>query len=136
MPLLAEALAQAARLLAELSAQPLPVAAQAEKAYQGFKDWQKQWQQVSRSAGALLPQQFSDSYQALVQQWREHCEPLLAQQQRQIRQLRSKLAEFKRLHAEGRFKVLFGLWKGIQQELVELDPAQLAQVEKDPAAVR
>ncbi|MFC0048727.1 DUF349 domain-containing protein [Rheinheimera tilapiae] len=131
LPLLAEALAQAARLLAELSAQPLPVAAQAEKAYQGFKDWQKHWQQVSRSAGALLPQQFSDSYQALVQQWREHCEPLLAQQQRQIRQLRSKLAEFKRLHAEGRFKVLFGLWKGIQQELTELNPEQLAQVEKD-----
>ena len=41
------------------------------------------------------------------------------------------LAEFKRLHAEGRFKVLFGLWKGIQQELTELSPEQLAQVEKD-----
>jgi hypothetical protein len=131
LPELSEALAQAARLLAELSAQPLPVAAQAEQAYQGFKDWQKQWQQVSRKAGALLPQQFSDSYQTLVQQWRDHCEPLLAQQQRLIRQLRSKLAEFKRLHDQGRFKVLFGLWKGIQQEFSTLSPAQAAQVEKD-----
>lgn len=131
LPALAEALAQAARLLAELSAQPLPVAAQAEQAYQGFKDWQKHWLQISRSCGALLPQQFADSYQTLVQQWREHCEPLLAQQQRQIRQLRSKLAEFKRLHGEGRFKVLFGLWKGIQQELAGLSPAQAVQLDKE-----
>ena len=131
IPQLAEALALAARLLAELSAQPLPTAAQTEQAYQGFKDWQKQWEKVSRSAGALLPAQFSDSYTAISQQWREHCEPLLAQQSKQIRQLRSKLAEFKRLHAEGRFKVLFGLWKGIQADLAELSPLQAAQLDKD-----
>lgn len=131
IPLLAEALAQAARLLAELSAQPLPDAAEAEEAYLGFKAWQKNWQQISRSAGALLPVQFSDSYTALAKQWQEHCEPLLAQQQKQLRQLRSKVAEFKRLHGEGRFKVLFGLWKGIQQDLALLSPAQQAQLEKD-----
>lgn len=131
IPQLAESLAQAARLLAELSAQPLPEAAQAEQAYQGFKLWQKNWQQVSRSAGALLPVQFSDSYAALATQWREHCEPLLAQQQKQLRQLRSKVAEFKRLHAEGRFKVMFGLWKGIQQDLAELSPVQQAQLDKE-----
>ncbi len=131
IPQLAESLAQAARLLAELSAQPLPEAAQAEQAYHGFKVWQKNWQQVSRSAGALLPEQFSDSYTALATQWREHCEPLLAQQQKQLRQLRSKVAEFKRLHGEGRFKVLFGLWKGIQQDLVQLNAAQQAQLDKE-----
>lgn len=131
IPLLAESLAQAARLLAELSAQPLPEAEHAEQAYQGFKVWQKSWQQASRSAGALLPAQFSDSYTALATQWREHCEPLLAQQQKQLRQLRSKIAEFKRLHGEGRFKVLFGLWKGIQQDLAQLSPAQQAQLEKE-----
>ena len=131
IPLLAEALAQAARLLAELSAQPLPDAAEAEEAYLGFKTWQKNWQQISRSAGSLLPVQFSDSYTALAKQWQEHCEPLLAQQQKQLRQLRSKVAEFKRLHGEGRFKVLFGLWKGIQQDLALLSPAQQAQLEKD-----
>ncbi len=131
IPQLAESLAQAARLLAELSAQPLPEAAQAEQAYQGFKVWQKNWLQVSRSAGALLPVQFSDSYTALATQWREHCEPLLAQQQKQLRQLRSKIAEFKRLHGEGRFKVLFGLWKGIQQDLAQLNAAQQAQLEKE-----
>jgi hypothetical protein len=131
IPQLAESLAQAARLLAELSAQPLPVPEQAEQAYQGFKLWQKNWQQISRSAGALLPAQFSDSYAALATQWREHCEPLLAQQQKQLRQLRSKVAEFKRLHAEGRFKVLFGLWKGIQQDLAELNPAQQSQLDKE-----
>lgn len=131
IPALAESLAQAARLLAELSAQPLPEAASAEEAYQGFKTWQKQWLQVSRKAGALLPAQFAESYSAIAQQWRDHCEPLLLQQQKQIRQLRSKLAEFKRLHSEGRFKVLFGLWKGIQQELAELSPTQRNQLEKD-----
>ncbi len=131
IPQLAESLALAARLLAELSAQPLPQADQVEQAYQGFKVWQKNWQQVSRSAGALLPAQFSDSYTALATQWREHCEPLLAQQQKQLRQLRSKVAEFKRLHGEGRFKVLFGLWKGIQQDLVQLNAAQQAQLEKE-----
>lgn len=131
IPSLAESLAQVARLLAELSAQPLPEAASVDEAYQAFKTWQKQWLQISRKAGPLLPAQFSDSYSAIAQQWRDHCEPMLAQQQKQLRLIRSKIAEFKRLHGEGRFKVLFGLWKGMQQELADLSLALRAQIEKD-----
>lgn len=131
LPQLAEALAQAARLLAELSAQPLPEAADAPSAFAGFRQWQKQWQQASKAAGAMLPEAFVHSYQALVKQWQEHCEPLLESQQKQSRLLRSKLSEFKRLHQEGRYKILFGLWKGIQTDVAQLSPAQRQLLEKD-----
>jgi hypothetical protein len=132
LPVLAEALAQAARLLAELAAQGLPQPdADVAGAYQGFKQWQQQWQRQSKVLQNFLPVTFSDSYQQLCQQWRQHCEPLLAQQDKQLRQLKSKIAEFKRLHQAGKFNVLFGLFKGIQTDLQALLPSQQQSLQKD-----
>lgn len=45
--------------------------------------------------------------------------------------MRSKLAEFRRLYEAGRYKVLFGLFKGIQQSYAELSVAQQQQLAKD-----
>lgn len=132
LPVLAEALAQAARLLAEFSAQSLPQpTADVTAAYQAFKQWQQQWQRQSKVLQNYLPSHFSDSYQQLSQQWQQHCEPLIAQQDKQLRQLKSKIAEFKRLHQAGKFNVLFGLFKGIVAESQALLPAQQQQIAKD-----
>lgn len=132
LPELAEALAQSARLLAEAAAYALPQANDDVAAdYQLFKQWQQQWQRQSKVLKQLMPESFSSSYQQLVQQWREHCEPLLAQQDKVQRLLKSKMAEFKRLHQAGKFNVLFGLFKGITADYQQLSAAQQQTLQKD-----
>lgn len=132
LPALAEALAQAARLLAELAAQSLPAAdADVAGAYQAFKQWQQQWQRQSKLLQQYLPVSFSASYQQLCQQWQQHCEPIVAQQEKQLRQLKAKIAEFKRLHQAGKFNVLFGLFKGIQADYQTLTVSQQQLLNKD-----
>lgn len=132
LPELAEALAQSARLLAEAAAHPLPQANDdVMAAYQLFKNWQQQWQRQSKVLKQLMPESFSSSYQQLVQQWREHCEPKLAQQDKLQRLLKSKMAEFKRLHQAGKFNVLFGLFKGITADYQQLSAVQQQTLQKE-----
>lgn len=130
VPLISEQLAQLARLLADISAQPLPSLETVEAAWQAFGKWQQQWQATSRSLSVAMPEQFAMSYQQTVERWRSHCEPLLQGQQKQLKLLRSKLQEFKRLHEEGRYKTLFGLLKGIEQQAASLS-ALPAMLQKD-----
>lgn len=113
LPQLAEAMAQAGRLLAEYSAQPLPAEADVAVAWQRFLRWQAQWRQLP----AGLPVQFTDSFQQLSQQWQQHCKPVLDKQQKSQRQLKGKLAEIKRLHQQGRYNTIFGLWHGVEQAI-------------------
>ena len=121
LPQLAEALALTARLLAEQAAIALPSEADdINAAYQQFKQWQQQWQRQVKVLKQLMPQSFSDSYQQLCKQWQQHCEPLLGQQEKLQRLLKSKLAEFKRLHQAGKYNVLFGLFKGIARDYQSL----------------
>lgn len=126
LPLLAEAMAQASRLLAEYSALPLPAEADVGDAWQKFLRWQAQWRQVSTD----LPADFSRCYQQLVQQWQQHCKPLLDRQQKNQRQLKGKLAEIKRLHQQGRYNTIFGLWRSVCQS-IEAEPALASAVGKE-----
>lgn len=130
LPQLAEQLAQMARALADLTAQPLPSVEDVETAWQGFLQWQKQWTMAQKQLPITLPEHFQNGYQQLMQRWQQHCEPLLAGQQKQIKLLKSKLQEFKRLHEEGRYNLLFGLLKGIEQQAAAL-PSLPALLEKD-----
>lgn len=117
VPQLAEAMAQAGRLLAEMSAHQLPAAEQVESGWQMFQQWRKQWQQLQRLSGQSLPQVFRDSFNQLSTQWQQHCEPLLEAGKKRQRQLRGKLSEIRRLHDSGRYNVIFGLWRSVEQQL-------------------
>jgi len=135
LPQLAEQLAQMARALADLTAQPLPSVEDVESAWQGFLQWQKQWDLANKQLPIALPEHFQSGYQQLVTRWQQHCQPLLANQQKQIKLLKNKLQEFKRLHADGRYNLLFGLLKGIEQQALAL-PSLPAVVEKDLVQAR
>ena len=131
LPELAESLALSARLIAELSAQSLPVHSDVIEAHQGFMQWQKSFKAQMKALGPLMPANFVQSYQTLVEQWQQHCEPLLAEQQKNFKQLKSKFAEFKRLYDAGKYNVLFGLFKGIEQQFEQLPEQQQQQLASD-----
>lgn len=130
IPQLAEAMAQASRLLAEISAHQLPTPEQVESGWQMFQQWRKDWQQVQRLSGHSLPTAFRDSFSQLSTQWQQHCEPLLEAGKKRQRQLRGKLAEIRRLHDSGRYNVIFGLWRSVEQQLAD-EPATALALAKE-----
>lgn len=130
IPQLAEAMAQASRLLAEISAHHLPPPEQVEAGWQMFQQWRKDWQRLQRLSGHSLPAAFRDSFSQLSTQWQQHCEPLLEAGKKRQRQLRGKLAEIRRLHDSGRYNVIFGLWRSVEQQLAD-EPAMAQALAKE-----
>lgn len=121
----AEKLTEAAALITDWAAQALPTElTQLDQANQQFADYKRTWLTISRELPLLLPAALSQAKQQLQQQWQQSIAALTSQREQALRQCRSKLAEFKRLDQQGRYKVLFGLFKGICSDYVELTPSE------------
>ncbi|MFC4654450.1 DUF349 domain-containing protein [Rheinheimera marina] len=132
LPHQAEQLALLTRLIAEWSATAVP--ADVEQYLQhraSYQLWQKQWKQAAYSLGALLPDHLQRAQQQLLSQWQQPMQDFAANLEREQKQLKAKLAEFRRLHSAGRFNVLFGLLKGIEQSYQQWPTPMQALLEKD-----
>ncbi len=132
LPELAEQLARLTRIVADWAAQPLPESA---AAYQPLslqlKQWQQAWRDISKAMPVAVPASLLEAKNALQQQWQELAGSLNAQSDKAQRQCRSKLAQYRRLYNAGKYKVLFGLFKGIEQDYQQLGAEQQAQLGKD-----
>lgn len=132
LPAAAAKLQQLTLLVSEFSATALPQSAtDLPAAEQHFSQFKASWRQLEQGLGLPVPQPLLAERQQLQQRWKEALTGLQQQQQRQLRQLRSKCAEFKRLHSAGRYKVLFGLYKGLTEDYQQLDASLQQQAERD-----
>tara|TARA_R110002126_G_scaffold185121_4_gene333591 strand:+ start:10877 stop:13615 length:2739 start_codon:yes stop_codon:yes gene_type:complete len=132
LPKIAENLSEASRVLTDWAAQPVPSElANFDAANEQFTAYKKHWQQLTKSLPLTIPVSLATAKQQLQQQWQQALAALNSQQERTLRQCRSKLSEFKRLDQQGRFKVLFGLFKGISSDYAELSPAEQLKVATD-----
>jgi hypothetical protein len=132
LPAQAEQLFKLTRLLADWSAAVVPAdATQFQHIEAKYQQWQQDWSKGRKTLGAMLPDSLADAQQQLNAQWQAVMIGFAGQAEKDLKSLRSKLAEFRRLHEAGRYKVLFGLFKGIQQNYAELTPAQQQQLAKD-----
>ncbi|MDP4535242.1 DUF349 domain-containing protein [Alkalimonas collagenimarina] len=121
LPRIALCFTQAEQWLEQWAAQSLPTdMAQYEELAPQWRQWQQQWQQNLKGLSVPLPSSITEHYHKLQQHWEGVLAEFSQQQQRQFKTCRSKLAEFKRLHQAGKFKVLFGLFKGIQSDYQQL----------------
>lgn len=132
LPAQAEQLVKLTRLLADWSAAAVPLdAAQFQQVEAKYQQWQQEWSKGRKALGSILPSSLIDAQQQLHNQWHAVMLEFSAQADKGLKSVRSKLAEFRRLYEAGRYKVLFGLFKGIQQSYAELTPAQQQQLAKD-----
>ena len=132
LPAQAEQLFKLTRLLADWSAAAVPAnATQFHQMDLKYQQWQREWSKGRKTLGAMLPESLAEAQQQLNAQWQPTMTEFAAQADRHLKSVRSKLAEFRRLYEAGRYKVLFGLFKGIQQSYSELTPAQQQQLAKD-----
>jgi hypothetical protein len=132
LPAQAEQLFKLTRLLADWSSAALPTdATQFQQIEAKYQQWQQEWNKGRKTLGAMLPDSLAEAQQQLNAQWQELMTGFAGQADKNLKSVRSKLAEFRRLYEAGRYKVLFGLFKGIQQSFAELTPAQQQQLAKD-----
>lgn len=132
LPAQAEQLFKLTRLLADWSSAIIPTdAVQFQQIEAKYQQWQQEWSRGRKILGAMLPDSLADAQQQLNAQWQAVMAGFAGQADKNLKSLRSKLAEFRRLYEGGRYKVLFGLFKGIQQSYAELTPAHQQQLAKD-----
>jgi len=132
VPAQAEQLVKLTRLLADWSAAAVPTeVAQFQLIEAKYQQWQQDWSKGRKTLGAMLPESLAEAQQTLNTQWHTVMTGFAGQADKNLKSVRSKLSEFRRLYDAGRYKVLFGLFKGIQQDYAELTQAQQLQLAKD-----
>ncbi|MBU2114361.1 MAG: DUF349 domain-containing protein [Gammaproteobacteria bacterium] len=132
LPQLAEQLSQLTRIVADWAAQPLAADNAAYQASEAqIKQWQQQWRDISKAMLIAVPPSLLQAKQALAQQWQQLASSFAAETDKLQRQCRSKLAQYRRLYQVGKYKVLFGLFKGITQDYQQLSAEQQAALSKD-----
>ncbi|WP_337878864.1 DUF349 domain-containing protein [Rheinheimera sp.] len=137
LPQQAEQLALLTRLVADWSSTAIPAdLAQYLQLSSSYQQWQKQWKQSTANLGALVPEHLQLALQQLQQNWQQPMQHFAASVERELKQLKAKLAEFRRLHQAGRFNVLFGLLKGIEQNYQQWPVALQQQLDKEMAQAR
>jgi len=132
LPQLAEQLTLLTRLVADWAALAIPETAETYLQQLPLaKRYQQDWRQISKALPIAVPDSLQHAMQALNLQWQQLHTAFSAQNDKLARQCRSKLAQFRRLHSAGKYKVLFGLFKGIDAEYQQLTAQQQVQLAKD-----
>jgi hypothetical protein len=98
---------------------------------QVYRDWLKEWQEVEHRACGILPQSIKDSHTEIIQHWQNGLAPLQQEQKQLFAQTKKKVSDLKRLLLSGKYKVCFGLFKGVNQVINLLSVNQQQQLQHD-----
>ncbi|HAW91718.1 MULTISPECIES: DUF349 domain-containing protein [unclassified Arsukibacterium] len=132
LPQTAEKLSQASRLVSDWAAQPVPNdPAELDAAKAQLQAYKRHWRDITANLPLAVPEQVVAAKQQLQQQWQQALADANSQAERAVRQCRSKIAQFKRLDQQGRYKVLFGLFKGISADYAALNQAEHQKLAAD-----
>jgi len=132
LPEIAQSVSQATYLISEIPQLTLPqTLAELNGRQQVFRDWLTQWQAVEQKACGILPQSIKDAHKEITQHWHNGLKPLQHEQQQLFAQTKKKLSDLKRLLLNGKYKVCFGLFKGVNQAMTFLSINQQQQLQRD-----
>ncbi len=132
LPEIAESVSQATHLISKMSQLALPERIEELNDKSDiYQNWLKQWQTVEQKSAGILPESIVQAHQDIVKSWHDGLQPLQQQQKQSFHQVRKKLSDIKRLLASGKFKVCFGLFKGVKTSFALLSPQQAAQLQRD-----
>jgi len=132
LPEIAQSVSQATHLISKISQLTLPkTLAELNERSQVYRDWLTQWQAVEQKACGLLPQSIKDAHKEMTQLWQNGLKPLQHEQKLLFSQSKKKLIDLKRLLLSGKYKVCFGLFKGVNQTISLLSVYQQQQLQRD-----
>jgi len=132
LPEIAQSVSQATYLISEISQLSLPkTLAELNERQQVYRDWLTQWQTVEQKACGILPQSIKDAHKEITQHWQGGLKDLQSEQKQLFIQTKKKLNDLKRLLLNGKYKVCFGLFKGVNQVITLLSVNQQQQLQRD-----
>ena len=132
LPEIAKLVSEATYLISKISQLPLPqTLAELNDRQHTYYDWLTQWKEVNQKAYGALPQSIVDAHKEITLHWKNGLKPLQHEQKKLFDQTKKKLIDLKRLLASGKYKVCFGLFKGVNQAIVLLSTQQQQQLQRD-----
>jgi len=132
LPEIAQSVSQATHLISKISQLALPqTLAELNDRNQVYRDWSTQWQEVEQKACGILPQSIKDAHKEISLVWQNGLKPLQNEQKHLFAQTKKKLIDLKRLLLSGKYKVCFGLFKGVNQTITLLSIYQQQQLQRD-----
>ncbi|GAA6173396.1 hypothetical protein NBRC116592_30660 [Colwellia sp. KU-HH00111] len=136
LPEIAQSVSEATYLVSKISQLSLPqTLAELCDRQQIYHDWLSQWKLVDKKACGILPQSIVDAHLEITKLWRAGLKPLEAEQRQLFNQSKKKLIDLKRLLAAGKYKVCFGIFKGVKQAMQLLSKSQQLQLQHDYSIV-
>ncbi len=132
LPEIAESVSEATYLISNISQLSLPqTLVELNDRQQTYVDWLTKWKAVDKKACGVLPESINDAHKEIKQLWQKGLTPLQQEQKALFNQTKKKLADLKRLLASGKYKVCFGLFKGVNQGIELLSVSQKHQLQRD-----
>ncbi|TYK66888.1 DUF349 domain-containing protein [Colwellia echini] len=132
IPEIAESVSQATHLISKVSQLTLPKTLQDLNArQQTYNEWLKAWRIIEQKTAGILPEEIVQAQKQIVSTWQGGLKPLQSQQKELFFQLKKKLQDIKRLLNNGKFKVCFGLFKGVKESIEQLSAQQQQQLQRD-----
>lgn len=136
LPEIAQSVSQATALISRISQLSLPENLQDLNERQSiYNNWLSDWKTIESKTKGVLPQSIKDSQKQIVTLWQTGLKPLQTTQKDLFFQSKKKLSDIKRLLLAGKYKVCFGLFKGLKNDFVLLSAKQQLQLQRDYDAV-
>lgn len=116
LPDIAQSVSQATHLISKMAHLAPPESLTLLNERQSiYRDWLAQWRKVENTAEGYLPQSIKEAYSEIAARWNTAISPLQNEQKQLFNQTKKKLLDIKRLLNNGKYKVCFGLFKGVNQ---------------------
>ncbi|KGJ93799.1 DUF349 domain-containing protein [Colwellia psychrerythraea] len=132
IPEIAESVSQATNLISKISQLTLPKSLEdLNTRQQTYNDWLKAWRVIEQKTAGILPESIVQAQKQIVSTWQGGLKSLQSQQKELFFQHKKKLQDIKRLLNNGKYKVCFGLFKGVKESIHQLSPSQQQQLQRD-----
>lgn len=132
LPEIAQSVSEATYLISKISQLALPQTLhELNERQQTYHDWSNDWKVVVKKACGVLPVSIKDAHKEISLLWRNGLKPLVQEQKQLFGQTKKKLIDLKRLLDNGKYKVCFGLFKGVSQAIHLLSSSQQQQLQRE-----
>ncbi|GAA0818634.1 hypothetical protein GCM10009111_21590 [Colwellia asteriadis] len=132
LPDIAQSVSQATALISRISQLTLPDnLQQLNDRQETYNNWLNDWKVIESKTKGVLPQSIKDSQLQIVSLWQGGLKSLQATQKDLFFQNKKKLTDIKRLLLAGKYKVCFGLFKGLKSDFILLSAKQQQQLQRD-----
>lgn len=132
IPEIAESVSQATHLISKVSQLTLPKSLdELNDRQQTYNDWLKAWRVIEHKTAGILPESIIQAQKEIVNTWQGGLKTLQSQQKELFFQHKKRLQDIKRLLSNGKYKVCFGLFKGVKESIHQLSVQQQQQLQRD-----